>query len=60
MCSWIPASQQNAYDLIYHSCIIGRLSIDASCLCTFQEAEEKNADLLKFPDQLENLKEAVE
>jgi len=25
-----------------------------------QEAEEKNADLLKFPDQLESLKEAVE
>jgi len=29
-------------------------------VCTFQEAEEKNADLLNFPDQLENLKEAVE
>jgi len=26
----------------------------------FQEAEEKNADLLKFPEQLEYLKEAVE
>ena len=40
------------------------------CNCTYltictgrnavQEAEEKNADLLKFPDQLERLKEAVE
>jgi len=31
-----------------------------SGLDSFQEAEEKNADLLKFPDQLESLKEAVE
>jgi len=30
------------------------------CDALFQEAEEKNADLLKFPDQLESLKEAVE
>jgi len=27
---------------------------------SLQEAEEKNADLLKFPDQLESLKEAAE
>jgi len=35
-------------------------NVDALRLDGFQEAQEKNADLLKFPEQLECLKEAVE
>jgi len=40
--------------------VLNFLKTDASSFGAFQEAEEKNADLLKFPDQLESLKKAVE
>jgi len=36
------------------------MTITAARAMFLQEAEEKNPDLLKFPDQLASLKEAVE